>query len=634
MSGSTNVGSIHYDLGLDTSKFDKAQSGIKSKMGGIASGIAKFGKVFASVGVAAGVFGGLAVKAFSESENVMAQTNAVIKSTGKAAGVTAAQVTKLASSMQSVTKFSDEEIQSGENLLLTFTKIGKDIFPQATQTMLDMSQALGQDTKSSAIQLGKALQDPILGVTALRRVGVNFSSAQQDVIKNLVETGQSAKAQKLILKELNTEFGGSAKAAGSTLSGQLTILKNTFGDLMEKIGAGISAYISPLINKFQKWIEHAGGVDGALKQLGNKWETFKNQLKDNKLVKEIIKSFNSLGDTLEKKVLPAIREMQPLFTTLGKLLAGTFGLSLLGIIKALDFLGNAFAVVVGWVKTAWHWFENNLLPTLTKIYNFIKNQFKKTWDDLKKSFEDIVKAIQPFRGQIEVVLKVLGLLSLFITGILIVAIGVFIAIIGAIILIIVRLVGWVSKLIAWFVTLQAKSQTAAKNMHNAFKDKIGDIVNWFKALPGRIIGALGRLGSTLYNSGKALIQGFINGIKGMWGAMGDTIRNAANTVKDKFKSMLGIHSPSRVFTEYGRNITKGLVNGISEGRKMMDTSIGKLGNSTVSPVLNMATAKSGSNMTINGNINIGNKSDADYFFNRINRNQSLSSLGVAPIGGV
>ena len=62
---------------------------------------------------------------------------------------------------------------------MTFTKIGQDIFPDATRIVLDMSQALGQDLKSSAVQVGKALQDPILGVSALRRVGVNFSDSQQ-----------------------------------------------------------------------------------------------------------------------------------------------------------------------------------------------------------------------------------------------------------------------------------------------------------------------------------------------------------------------------------------------------------------------------------------------------------------------
>jgi len=208
----------------------------------------------AAAGAAAVAFGVSSVKSFQESENSLAQLNAVLKSTKGVAGVTAKSAINLANSLQKVTKYSDEDVVSAENLLLTFTKIGKDIFPKATKTVLDMSTALGQDTKASAIQLGKALQDPILGVTALRRVGVNFSKDQREVIKNLVETGKSAEAQRLILKELNLEFGGSAEAAGKTFSGRLAILKNQFDEVKESIGFAIVQGLTPLMNKLAEFV--------------------------------------------------------------------------------------------------------------------------------------------------------------------------------------------------------------------------------------------------------------------------------------------------------------------------------------------------------------------------------------------
>lgn len=158
---------------------DRASAAVKN-FGNNVEGIGgKAKKAFKAVGIAAAAvttavvgFGVASVKAFSEAEDGIAQTNAVLKSTKGVAGVTAKAVDDLASSLQSVTKFSDEEVRSAENLLLTFTKIGKDIFPEVTKTVLDMSTALGQDLKSSSVQLGKALQDPVLGITALRRVGV------------------------------------------------------------------------------------------------------------------------------------------------------------------------------------------------------------------------------------------------------------------------------------------------------------------------------------------------------------------------------------------------------------------------------------------------------------------------------
>src|SRR5437899_10345755 len=133
-------------------------------------------------------------------------------------------------------------------MLLTFTNIGKNVFPQATKTVLDMSQALGQDAKSSAIQLGKALNDPITGVSALQRVGVTFSQVQKDQIKHFMDTNNIAGAQGVILKELGKEFGGSAVAAGKTFGGQMAILGQRLDDVKQNIGDKLMPYLTKLVS--------------------------------------------------------------------------------------------------------------------------------------------------------------------------------------------------------------------------------------------------------------------------------------------------------------------------------------------------------------------------------------------------
>lgn len=184
------------------------------------------------------------------AEKVQAQLNAVLKSTGGVAGVTAEAANELAGNLSKVTTFEDDAILSGENLLLTFTGIGKDVFPMATEAMLDISTAMGTDLKSSANMLGKALNDPAAGITALTRVGVVFTEEQKKMIESMVAAGDTAGAQKVILEELNKEFGGSAVAAGETLPGKLEILKNGFGNLAEGIGTGILTSLQPLIDMF------------------------------------------------------------------------------------------------------------------------------------------------------------------------------------------------------------------------------------------------------------------------------------------------------------------------------------------------------------------------------------------------
>lgn len=261
----TVIAELMATLGLDASDFDKGIDKAESKgkgFGGAMSGLAAVGGGILTAGLtaAAGAATLLGVEITkdigiaADAQKVQAQLNAVIKSTGGVAGVTAESANELATSLSKVTAFDDEAITSGESMLLTFTNIGKDVFPQATETILDMSQALGQDLKSSAIQLGKALNDPINGATALQRVGVTFTDQQKEQIKTMQESGDIMGAQQVILAELSKEFGGSAKAAGETFTGKMTILKNTMDNIRENIGNKFIPVLANLGEAFSKWL--------------------------------------------------------------------------------------------------------------------------------------------------------------------------------------------------------------------------------------------------------------------------------------------------------------------------------------------------------------------------------------------
>lgn len=211
---------------------------------------------FAGVTVAALDF----INEARESQIVTAATEQVLKTMGKSSGQTAKSIADLAGELQNNSLYTDEAIQSGENLLLTFGNIGKDTFPKATRAMVDLSQAMGQDMKSSAIQLGKALNDPVEGVSALSRVGVSFSESQKETIKRLAETGQTAKAQAIILEELNKQFGGQAQAARDA-AGPLADLNQIFGQMKEDIGNALLPImdslltrLSPILGSVASWV--------------------------------------------------------------------------------------------------------------------------------------------------------------------------------------------------------------------------------------------------------------------------------------------------------------------------------------------------------------------------------------------
>jgi hypothetical protein len=264
------------------------------KFGGAASGLMKA----ALGGVLVAGAAGFLKDAFSEAreaQKVGAQTEQVIKSTGSAAKVTAGQIGDLSSAISAKTGIDDEAIQSGANLLLTFTNVknevgkGNDVFNQATQAITDMGAAMGSEPKAAAVQLGKALNDPVKGVTALTKVGVAFTNQQKAQIKAMVEGGDANAAvslgllgstkeygallkankgnaqkvadiltkdlspaekkhfdtlsagndtlgaQKIILKELKTEFGGQAEAQAT--AGDKA--KVAFGNLKEAVGTAL-----------------------------------------------------------------------------------------------------------------------------------------------------------------------------------------------------------------------------------------------------------------------------------------------------------------------------------------------------------------------------------------------------------
>lgn len=227
----------------------KGLDGIIGSLGGV--GTIAAGAATAGIAIAGAAVIGLgaalvdATKEAMAAQLVQAELAAVLESTGGKAGVTAEMANKLASEFQSLTMFEDDAILSGESMLLTFTNIGKDVFPMATEAMLNMAQKFGSMDQASVL-LGKALNDPIAGVGALRRVGVQLTDQQEEQIKSFMAVGDVASAQKVILSELETEFGGLAVAAGSTLTGQLTILKNQFGDVKETIGAAFIPILTEL----------------------------------------------------------------------------------------------------------------------------------------------------------------------------------------------------------------------------------------------------------------------------------------------------------------------------------------------------------------------------------------------------
>jgi len=229
-------------IGAESRDFTRTVGRVKRSLSGLKSAVFSIRGAFAGLGAA--ISFGAIIKATERQQQAMRQLEQRIDSTGGAAGKTVKELADFAAELQKVSTYGDEAIIEMQSLLLTFTNIAGPQFDRATEAVLDMSVALGQDLKTSALSIGKALNDPLRGLTALTRAGVQFTDEQRALVKSLVETGRTAEAQGVILEELQRQFGGAARAATDTLGGALAQLHNAFGDLLEAKGGGMNDAIA------------------------------------------------------------------------------------------------------------------------------------------------------------------------------------------------------------------------------------------------------------------------------------------------------------------------------------------------------------------------------------------------------
>ena len=248
---------------FDSKGLRQAQYQLKKVEGNVSN----LGRNFAIAGAAiAGAFVliGKSVQDAAQAQAVFAQTEAVLKSTGTTANGTAKQISALSESLMKLSGFDDEAIQSGNNLILTFKNIqnqagaGNDIFNRTSLAMVDLARVMKTGPEQQAIRLGKALNDPIKGVSALAKAGVQFSDDQKATIKSLVETGDLLGAQKIVLAELESQIGGSAAAYGKTFAGQLDIVRGEIGNLSEEIGVIVMPALRELVGAFRELAPEVG----------------------------------------------------------------------------------------------------------------------------------------------------------------------------------------------------------------------------------------------------------------------------------------------------------------------------------------------------------------------------------------
>ncbi|WP_444927184.1 hypothetical protein ACJJI4_04235 [Microbulbifer sp. TRSA002] len=216
---------------------DGPLGGISGRVGALNGLLASGATSWALFG--AGVAGVVAtfyqsIRAGEEMERGQLKIEGLLRATGNASGRTAQQLDEQARSVARATLASISGIRDAQGVLLTFKSVQADVFDNAIVLSQDLAAVMGGDAKSAALQLGKALEDPATGLTALKRSGVSFTEVEKEQIRTMQESGRVAEAQRYILAKLAQQVGGAGSAEAGGLTGAVDSLAQSWQEFLEE----------------------------------------------------------------------------------------------------------------------------------------------------------------------------------------------------------------------------------------------------------------------------------------------------------------------------------------------------------------------------------------------------------------
>jgi hypothetical protein len=244
-----NIRTLKLNLLADVSNFNKELGGVQGKLKGFQSSLKQAGQV-SSIAL-----GGLAAAGFTAikaAEGVAIANNRldnILTSMGYPEATK--RVQDYAQALEVTTAVDAEVIKATQAKLATFKNLTATVdtaggaFDRATVAALDMAAAGFGTAEGNAVQLGKALDDPIKGIAALTKSGITFTEEEKKKIETMVKSGDVLGAQTMVLEAIEKQVGGTAEAT-ATGSAKMAL---ALGNVTEAIGTGLLPFFTQLSDK-------------------------------------------------------------------------------------------------------------------------------------------------------------------------------------------------------------------------------------------------------------------------------------------------------------------------------------------------------------------------------------------------
>jgi len=466
----------------------------------------------AGLGIAAGL--GLTIKAAEDSEIANRRLERTFRDMGEANDDAAHAAENYASKLQMQIGVEDEDIQMVQSKLATFKRVSDEgarasgVFNRATAAAYDLQAAGFGEASQNAVLLGKALQDPAKGATALARTGA-LNKSDIPLIKQIQATKGLGAAQQYVLERVEKQVKGQA----ATTATSAAKMKVTFAEVAETLGKNLLPQVQKTMkqigdaaNRFNEWAQKNKGLVGTAVSLIGKVAllslgisalsfVFGGAVKAVQAAIWMKKTYIlwTNGATLAnaKEEIGRLRLNAVVWYTVaaekaaaaGKYISATAS----GVATAAQWLFNAslYGCPVVWIVAA-------IIAIIAVVYLLVKN-----WDKVKNFFAKLWVDIKAIFWKAVDFIKQWGWLF-------------------------VGPIGWIMKI--W-----------------------SKLPEWF-----------GKLGGLIWSS-------LSDGLKKKISAVYDTVKAAGKGIANAFKSVLGIASPSKVFMDYGVNITEGASKGMQKG---------------------------------------------------------------------
>jgi len=521
------------------------------------------GKIALALGAAFSVkaignFAKESVLAAEAAATAQSRLEAVAAATGVFGDATSAVTDRLAEyAKQQEMNFAvdDKVIKGVQAQLLSFKQLSGSAdeaggaFDRATASAFDMAAAGFGSAESNALALGKALEDPIKGISALSRTGTVFTDQQKDQIRVLQESGDLIGAQELILGELESQYGGVAAATADASDK----LKLSFDNIKETAGAALLPVFASLVEGLQPVLEVLG--------------------------EQLAQAFTDLAPVLEKVV-----GMLPML--LG---------AVLPLIPIIGELAGIFFEIIATILPVFVELLDELLPVFAELAPVIADVFMSALDALLPVFMTLIDLLIPI---ITTLLPVVADLIKTLAPIVITLIEAFLPLVEAVLPVLIDLLDFLMPIF----------EVVAEMLAVLLVSSIGFLVEKFETFMA-FLGEFSTFFADVFGGIKDFFGGIVNGMIGMFEGFANNVIGGVNAIIRAF-NRLKIDVPATAFSDaftIGFNLPElskislprvaladgGIVTG------PMNALIGEAGPEAVIPLDRMGSMGATYNITVN-----------------------------------